>query len=81
MSQPLFDAGRGLAIALLLARVLAGTPEWLLADEPLASLDPAHQLDVLDCLREIAGRGAGVVVVLHDLNQAARVADAVVQSL
>lgn len=62
----------------LLARVLAGTPQWLLADEPLASLDPAHQIDVLDCLRSIAGRGAGVVVVLHDLNQAARVADAVV---
>lgn len=59
----------------LLARVLAGTPQWLLADEPLASLDPAHQLDVLDCLRGIAARGAGVVVVLHDLNQAARVAD------
>jgi iron complex transport system ATP-binding protein len=59
----------------LLARVLAGTPEWLLADEPLASLDPAHQLDVLDRLRGIAAAGAGVVVVLHDLNQAARVAD------
>ncbi|MFZ4689449.1 MAG: ABC transporter ATP-binding protein [Polymorphobacter sp.] len=59
----------------LLARVLAGTPQWLLADEPLASLDPAHQLDVLDCLRRIAADGAGVVVVLHDLNQAARVAD------
>ena len=61
----------------LLARVLAGTPEWLLADEPLASLDPAHQIDVLDCLRAIAARGAGVITVLHDLNQAARVADAV----
>ncbi len=59
----------------LLARVLAGTPEWLLADEPLASLDPAYQHDVLDCLRSIAAAGAGVVVVLHDLNQAARVAD------
>ena len=62
----------------LLARVLAGTPEWLLADEPLASLDPAHQIDVLDRLRTIAAEGAGVVVVLHDLNQAARVADEVV---
>jgi iron complex transport system ATP-binding protein len=59
----------------LLARVLAGEPEWLLADEPLASLDPAHQLDVLDLLREVAARGAGVIVVLHDLGQAVRVAD------
>jgi iron complex transport system ATP-binding protein len=62
----------------LLARVLAGEPEWLLADEPLASLDPAHQLDVLDRLREVAARGAGVVLVLHDLGHAARVADDVV---
>jgi iron complex transport system ATP-binding protein len=61
----------------LLARVLAGEPEWLLADEPLANLDPAHQLDVVDRLREIAARGAGVIVVVHDLSQAARVADSV----
>ncbi|HEX7848161.1 MAG TPA: ABC transporter ATP-binding protein [Sphingomonas sp.] len=59
----------------LLARVLAGGPQWLLADEPLASLDPAHQLDLLDRLRGQAARGVGVVVVLHDLMQAARVAD------
>ena len=62
----------------LLARVLAGEPEWLLADEPLASLDPAHQLDVLDRLREVAASGGGVVLVLHDLHLAARVADDVV---
>ena len=62
----------------LLARVLAGTPEWLLADEPLANLDPAHQLSTLDCLRRVAAAGAGVVVVLHDLNHAARVADQVI---
>jgi len=55
--------------------VLAGQPDWLLADEPLASLDPAHQADVLALLRETAARGAGVIVVLHDLNQAALVAD------
>lgn len=62
----------------LLARVLAGEPEWLLADEPLASLDPVHQLDVLDRLREVAARGAGVIVVLHELGHAVRVADDVV---
>lgn len=59
----------------LLARVLAGEPDWLLADEPLASLDPAHQLDLLDRLRDQAALGKGVIVVLHDLMQAARVAD------
>lgn len=59
----------------LLARVLAGAPDWLLADEPLASLDPAHQLDLLDRLRDQAAAGRGVIVVLHDLAQAARVAD------
>ncbi|RYD95925.1 MAG: ABC transporter ATP-binding protein [Sphingomonadales bacterium] len=59
----------------LLARVLAGRPAWLLADEPLASLDPAHQLGLLDRLRALAGKGMGVVIVLHDLIQAARAAD------
>ncbi|MBS0478355.1 MAG: ABC transporter ATP-binding protein [Proteobacteria bacterium] len=62
----------------LLARVLAGEPNWLLADEPLASLDPAHQLDLLDRVRAVARGGAGVAVVLHDLAQAARVADDVI---
>ncbi|RYY42688.1 MAG: ABC transporter ATP-binding protein [Sphingomonadales bacterium] len=59
----------------LLARVLAGQPRWLLADEPLASLDPVHQIALLDRLRGLAGQGMGVVIVLHDLIQAARAAD------
>jgi iron complex transport system ATP-binding protein len=61
----------------LLARVLAGVPAWLLADEPLASLDPVHQLALLDQLRALAAGGMGVVIVLHDLVQAARAADEV----
>jgi iron complex transport system ATP-binding protein len=59
----------------LLARVLAGQPRWLLADEPLASLDPAHRLDVLALLRATADAGTGVIVVVHDLGQALRLAD------
>jgi iron complex transport system ATP-binding protein len=62
----------------LLARVLAGTPRWVLADEPLANLDLAHQQALLAQLRELAGQGLGVVLVLHDLAQAVNRADRVV---
>ncbi len=61
----------------LLTRVLAGEPHWILADEPLAALDLAHQLGLIAHLKACAGEGQGVVVVLHDLaiamNHSARV--------
>lgn len=62
----------------LLARVLAGEPAFLLADEPLANLDPRHQFESLALLRQVADGGAGVVLVLHDLAHARRAADRVV---
>ena len=59
----------------LLARVLAGRPRVLLADEPLANLDPRHAVDALRLFRRAADGGAAVVLVLHDLAAAARAAD------
>jgi len=58
--------------------VLAGEPSWLLADEPLAGLDPGHQLDTVDLMRAFAvEHGHGVVMTLHDLGVALRLADRV----
>lgn len=59
----------------LLARVLATEPALLLADEPVAGLDPYHQIQVMELLRRRAGEGMSTVVVLHDLLLAARFCD------
>jgi len=61
----------------LMARVLAGEPKWLLADEPLANLDLAHAARLVAEFRAQAAFGAGVVLVLHDLAQAMNHADRV----
>lgn len=56
----------------MIARLLAGKPEILLADEPVQGLDPSHALQIMELLRRIAGEGRGVLVVLHDLALASR---------
>jgi iron complex transport system ATP-binding protein len=58
-----------------LARVLAVEAPVILADEPIASLDPRHQIDVMKSLRTAADDGVLVIVVTHDLGLAARFAD------
>ena len=76
--RPITQLSGGERARVLLARVLAGEPEWILADEPLANLDSGYQLDILDLLRQQARGGQGVVAVLHDLHHAMRFADHVV---
>jgi iron complex transport system ATP-binding protein len=59
----------------LLARTIASGAPWIFADEPLASLDPLHQLQVMKILKEHARRGGGVFVAMHDLGLALRNCD------
>jgi iron complex transport system ATP-binding protein len=56
----------------LLARLLAQETPLVLADEPTAGLDPAHQIDVMATFADLAADGRGVLVSLHDLALAAR---------
>lgn len=65
----------GERMRVLLARALAVDAELLLADEPVAALDPLHQLRIMQLLQSTAREGAGVVVVLHDLTLASRFCD------
>jgi len=58
---------------------LAQETDILLLDEPTTFLDVAHQVEVLDLLTDLnRSRGTTIVMVLHDLNLAARYADELV---
>lgn len=65
--RPLSTLSGGERARALLARVLAGEPRWLLADEPLAALDLAHRQALAAVFTRAAQVGAGVVLVVHDL--------------
>lgn len=58
-----------------LARVLAVGAPLILADEPVAALDPRHQLQVMALLRAHCRAGGSLVLVLHDLTLASRFCD------
>jgi iron complex transport system ATP-binding protein len=77
-SRTMAEVSGGERLRVLLARALAVEADVLLADEPIAALDPLHQLQVMELLHASARAGRGVVVVLHDLALAARYCDRLV---
>ncbi|HYF54141.1 MAG TPA: ABC transporter ATP-binding protein [Salinarimonas sp.] len=76
--RPVTELSGGERARALLARALATRAPVLLADEPVAALDPHHQLGTLELLRARTRAGCAVVAVMHDLALAARFADRIV---
>ncbi len=61
------------------AMLIAQGSRCLLLDEPISALDVSHQIEVLSLLRSLSrARGLGLVVVIHDINLAARFFDRIV---
>jgi iron complex transport system ATP-binding protein len=59
-----------------IAMLIAQDAKSLLLDEPTAALDIAHQIEVLSLVRRLAHEGGrSVIIVLHDINMAARFCD------
>ncbi len=61
-----------------IAMALAQQTQVLLLDEPTTFLDLAYQIDALDLLADLNEQGRTIIMVLHDLNQAARYADTII---
>jgi iron complex transport system ATP-binding protein len=77
-ARPVLDMSGGERARVLIARALAQEARALLADEPAAGLDPAHQLTLFAQFVRLAGAGRTVIVALHDLSLAARFCHSVV---
>ncbi len=78
LDRPVAVLSGGERTRILLARALAVEAPLLLADEPIAALDPYHQLHVMEILRDRARAGMGVLTVIHDLPLAIRFMDRLV---
>jgi iron complex transport system ATP-binding protein len=74
--RPVDELSGGQRQRVWIAMVLAQQTDLLLLDEPTTFLDVSHQIEVLDLLTDLnRDRGTTIVMVLHDLNMAARYAD------
>lgn len=70
--QPVSELSGGERARVLIARLLAQDTPLILADEPVAGLDPAHQLGLMETFAALAREGRTVVASLHDLGLAAQ---------
>lgn len=73
--RSVMDLSGGEKALVLLARCLCVGADVILVDEPIASLDPRHQLAVMTLLQQLAQQGKTILVVMHDLALASRFAD------
>jgi len=70
--KPARELSGGEQARVLIARAIAQDTPMMLADEPVAGLDPAHQLGLMQIFRELSARGRSIICTLHDLGLAAR---------
>ncbi|MEM9782205.1 MAG: ABC transporter ATP-binding protein [Pseudomonadota bacterium] len=70
--RPATQLSGGEQARVLLARALAQETPVLMADEPIAGLDPAHQIAAMETFARLAAEGRAVLCALHDLALAAR---------